>query len=336
MSRVLLFALALAAVLAALAPPAAAQAALPRPAATQAPDAAAAEPGPWQRTLTFVRRQQRDLQRDLAAAVRGLRRADSWAAAWTLVVVSFLYGVFHAAGPGHGKAVISTYILTQGADLRRGLGLTWASSMVQGLTAVILVLGLVSLLGWSRRDAGGAVGTLETASFALVALAGLWLAGRGGLRLWRGRMAPHGHEHGHGHDHAHGHAQGDHCGHDHGPTLEQMRRAGSLRAAVPIVLSIGLRPCSGAFLVLLIAESMHQRLAGLAAVLAMSAGTASTISVLAAGVRYARALPALVVRLDDRRAALAGNLLAVLGGLLIAALGAVLFLAAGGQPHPLR
>jgi len=313
---------------------AAAQSILKGPAPATSADTPATEPpGLWTRTLIYVRQQQRDLQRDLARAVRGLRQEGSLAAAWTLILASFLYGLFHAAGPGHGKAVIATYILTQGADLRRGLGLTWAASMVQGLTAIVLVLGLVSLIGWTRRQAGDAVGTLEQVSFALVAAAGLWLTLRALNRLrrmWAGRASSRDHGHDHGHDHD------EHCGHDHGPSPEQMRQATSLRTALPIILSIGARPCSGAFLVLLIAESMNLRAAGLAAVLAMSVGTASAISILAAGVRYVRALPAMVVRLEGQRAALAGNLLALAGGLAIAALGAILFLASGGGPHPLR
>jgi nickel/cobalt exporter len=56
-------------------------------------------------------------------------------AGFILVAVSFLYGVFHAAGPGHGKAVISSYVLANGATVRRGITLSFLAAIVQAITA---------------------------------------------------------------------------------------------------------------------------------------------------------------------------------------------------------
>ena len=145
--------------------------------------------GLWVKTVVFVRQKQRELHRELVAAIKTLRR-EGPAAAWPLIVLSFLYGVFHAAGPGHGKAIISTYLLTHKSALRRGIWLSTVASLTQGLTAVLLVLLLVGLIGWTRSDAHAAVGTLETVSFALIALLGLGLAGRALWSLWRGLLRP--------------------------------------------------------------------------------------------------------------------------------------------------
>jgi ABC-type nickel/cobalt efflux system permease component RcnA len=93
----------------------------------------------WARTVIYVRSQQRDLHRELAGAIKALRREGSAAAAWSLIVLSFLYGVFHAAGPGHGKAVISTYLVTHKSALSRGIWLSAVASLIQGLTAIHLV-----------------------------------------------------------------------------------------------------------------------------------------------------------------------------------------------------
>ena len=74
----------------------------------------------WSGLALEIQTLQRDLHRQLAAAIQAVRREGA-AAAGTLVVLSFLYGVFHAVGPGHGKVIISTYLLTQESQLRRGV-----------------------------------------------------------------------------------------------------------------------------------------------------------------------------------------------------------------------
>ena len=292
--------------------------------------------GLWVSTVVYVQQKQRELHRELVAAIKTLRR-EGPAAAWPLIVLSFLYGVFHAAGPGHGKAVISTYLLTHKSALRRGIWLSTAASFTQGLTAVLLVLLLVGVIGWTRSDAHGTVGTLETVSFALIALLGLGLAGRALWSLWRGviRPAAGGPAAAGGLPHGHGHGGGATCcGHAHAPNPAQIAQPLSLKTFGAIVLSIGIRPCSGAVLVLLFAEVLGLRWAGIAAVLAMSLGTAITVSALAILAVNARHLASLVAG-DGRYFALAGQAIAMLGGIVITALGASLFLGSLGPSHPL-
>ena len=315
------------------------------PAGAQAParsetGAAEAEaPGFWTSTVALVRQEQRRLHRALAGAIRLLRAEKSTAAAWSLLVTSFLYGLFHAAGPGHGKAVISTYLLTHERELKRGLLLAWAAAFVQGVTAIALVLGLVAAIGWTRRDAQAAVGTLESVSFGLIALLGAGLALRA---LWalRRRLAGRGParaDHAHGHKHEHGH-----CGHNHLPSEAQVRAATSWRASLAIILSIGIRPCSGGVLVLLFAEVLALRWAGVAAVFAMSIGTALAVSGLAIlTLLFRGAATALATPrggggwVGAQGLAIAGSTVAMLGGILIMGLGATLFLGSLGPAHPL-
>jgi len=287
----------------------------------EAPDANLS--GLWARSVIYVRNQQRDLHRKLAGAIKALRQDGSATAAWSLIVLSFLYCVFHAAGPGHGKAVISTYLLTHKSALGRGIWLSAVASLTQGLTAILLVLVLVALIGWKRSDAQAAVGTLETVSFALIALLGLGLAARALCSFGRGiatsRAAAEASEA---------------CGHSHAPDLEQLSRPLSIKSFAAVVLSIGIRPCSGAVLVLLFAEVLGLRWPGIAAVLAMSLGTAATVGVLAVLAVNFRRL-AVATAGGGRHFALAGQAVALLGGVIIMALGTSLFLGSLGAPHPL-
>ncbi|MGB2492654.1 MAG: nickel/cobalt transporter, partial [Candidatus Puniceispirillum sp.] len=225
----------------------------------------------WSEYLILVQSVQRDLHLSLSGALRNIE-ADGFGASLALIGLSFLYGVFHAAGPGHGKIVISTYLLSHESQLRRGVILSFASALVQGLTAIVIVTLAVWLLNLSMRQTRGMANDVEVASFALITLMGLMIMAS---RLWQLRKAPTAEaisgQHEHEHDHAHGH-----CDHAHGPSQSDLDAALSFRTFIGIVLSIGIRPCSGAVIVLLLAYSLDLGMVGLFAVLAMSLGTAIT------------------------------------------------------------
>jgi ABC-type nickel/cobalt efflux system permease component RcnA len=286
----------------------------------------------WGRLLAGLAAVQHDLHRELAAAMRALK-AEGEAAAWGLVWLGFVYGVFHAAGPGHGKVVISTYMLTHESRLARGLAISVLSALVQGLTAVLAVEVTVALLDLSFRDANATATHLDHLSYALVALVGLMLAAGAGRRLFARANAVR--ERAIRHD-GHGHER---CGHTHGPSAAALQLPLSWRQTVAIVLSIGLRPCSGAVLVLLFAHVLGLHWAGIAAVAAMSAGTALTVSALAAVAVYARKLALhLTAALPEGRGRMGAIVdgIACAGGLLVMALGlSLLYGGLTASPHPL-
>lgn len=290
--------------------------------------AAAAGGSLWQRGLATVHDLQRDLHRRLAVAVRGLKEGGPAAVA-LLIGISLLYGVFHAVGPGHGKAVISAYLLANEQAVRRGVLLAFLASLVQALSALLLVGVLAVVLGLAGVAVRESVGSLESASYALVALVGLWLlvsllrpAGRG--------QGDHGH-----------HAHGPGCGHAPLPdaTLPQAppvgRRGleGAFSKAAGLVLAVGIRPCSGAVLVLLFALAHGVFLAGVAATFAMALGTAATVALLAVFTLYSKRLALAAVGSNAQWVETVYRGLAFLGAGLLLVLGIALFwfsLGAGG------
>ncbi len=262
--------------------------------------------------LNWINVQQQEFYRALTGALKAMREDGS--RLWMLVGLSFLYGVFHAAGPGHGKAVISSYMLANEVALRRGVMLSFVSAMLQGFTAITVMLLVYFLLRGTSISMTDATWTLETASYALIAAFGAWLlwqkAGRrlvarlGGapahsLSSAAAAHAGHGHEHhdhhahhGHDHDHdhdhhhhAHGHAPGEvceTCGHSHAPDPALL--AGDRfdwRTAWSAVAAVGVRPCSGALIVLTFAFLNGLWLGGILSVFAMSLGTAITVAAFA-------------------------------------------------------
>jgi nickel/cobalt exporter len=289
----------------------------------------------WSALLVDVQNTQRDLHRQLASAMRAVR-AEEAAAGWTLVTLSFLYGVFHAAGPGHGKLVISTYILTQESQLRRGLLLSLIASLCQGATAVIAVSATVGFLGLSMRQAQGAATNLETLSYGLLALVGLILMVSRWRNLSKRRKNVMDNTDIKGH---HSHKHGPHCSHAHGPSLEDLEKPVSWQSISAMIASIGLRPCSGAILVLLVAYAFDLHWVGVGAVLAMSIGTAITVSLLAvisvylrkASLRMATHMPDYSIRI-----ATVIDVAGLIGGGIILLTGLLLFHASMTIPaHPL-
>ena len=118
-------------------------------------------------------------------------------AVWTLLGVSFVYGIFHAAGPGHGKAVISSYLVANEETWRRGIVLSFASALLQAFVAVAIVGIAAALLNATARQMCDAERVIELASYALIALVGarlIWVKGKGfrprGARPAAGRCTP--------------------------------------------------------------------------------------------------------------------------------------------------
>ncbi len=106
--------------------------------------------------------------------------------------LSFLYGVFHAAGPGHGKVVISSYVLANEKQYRQGMWLSFISSMLASLVAVLFIVVAAMVLNLTGDAMGNAANWIGIGSYVMVALLGLWLMIRHVFGI--------GHRHGHTHD----------------------------------------------------------------------------------------------------------------------------------------
>jgi len=288
-------------------------------------------PALWQKTVIFAIQMQRDLHKDLAAAMRAVETSGP-AAHWGLVSLGFLYGLFHAIGPGHGKVVISTYLATNESRLGQGLLLSFLSSLLQGLTAIAVVGVTAFLLERSLRSSQGTGIALEAVSYGLISMIGLFLMWRSARHLFRNRRATHDHSV----DHAAGHEDCHHC---HGPSAADLSRPLSFREIALMILSVGIRPCSGAIIVLVLAFATGLIWAGIAAVAAMSLGTGLAVAALATLSVYARksALAlAGVFSMTDRGLGRLLHAAAFIGGLLITIFGITLLKASlVVSKHPL-
>lgn len=242
---------------------------------------------------------QSEFYRQMSSTIRAAKADGS--AVWSLLGISFAYGIFHAAGPGHGKTVISSYLVANEETARRGIVLSFASALIQALVAIAIVSVGALLLNATARTMCSAERVIEIASYGLIAAFGarlVWSKGSGFLRAmktWREEAVPplvpamahiHAHDHHHAHaahddhDHHH-HVHDEHCGHSHGPEPAELAGPGGWARGLSAVLTVGIRPCSGAILVLVFALAQGLFWAGVAATLVMALGTAITVAAIA-------------------------------------------------------
>lgn len=293
----------------------------------------------WQDPVLWVRDKQQEFYGAMAGALRKVRTDRPFAAAWTLMLLSFGYGIFHAAGPGHGKTVISAWLLATENELKRGIFIAFLSSIIQSLVAIALVSVLLLIVESAGSTAKDMAGFLESASYAMIAAMGLYL-------IWTA-LRPHaGHGHGHhAHDHDHHHHEHDHdhhhghdhhvhdenCGHAHVAEPVQVRGQWSLAKAFSLAFAVGIRPCTGAILVLILANALGIYWAGVASTLVMAVGTFLTVSTIATIAVYSKKLAMRLAARDDKWLGWLAFALRVGGGVAIACVGTLLFLGSLGH-----
>jgi len=245
----------------------------------------------------------------------------------TLMLFSLAYGVLHALGPGHGKVVISTFLATHPAKLKTSMKLTLLAALLQGGVAIGLVTVMLVVLQTSSRQMHLGSYWLEKGSYLLVMALGIWVGWRALrtlfplLRPVPAKIQIHAIRPHHQHD--------EHCGcsHAHLPSAEQMERAVSGKTQALVVFSMGMRPCSGAIMMLLFSKVIGVYAWGVASAVAMAIGTAVTVSAMGFLVQRSRRLAEKLgaANGDSQRAKVVMSALALMGGVVLVLAGWLLW-----------
>jgi len=221
---------------------------------------------------------QSGFYRSLQQGVASLK--SEGAALWSLLAVGFAYGIFHAAGPGHGKGVIAGYLVADERALLKGFALSLAAALVQALVAILVVSVVALFLRATAATMNQVTKGVELASFAAVALLGALITWRKTgkvlmlLALAKNPLSAS--------------VPDMSCDHAHLPMPEDFSRLRRWRDMVGVALAAGIRPCAGALVVLVFALSQGLFAAGIAATFAMALGTALTTGAIAALAVFAK------------------------------------------------
>lgn len=228
---------------------------------------------------TYILAVQSGFYRSLQQALSAVKEHGT--AIWSLLAIGFAYGVFHAAGPGHGKGVIAAYLLADERALAKGFALSLAAALVQALVAILLVSAVAIAFRATAATMGQVTIGVETMSFAVVALLGVVLTWRksgkflGTWALSRNPLAA---------------PQAEDCDHVHIPPPDALNRMTKWRDMAGVAIAAGIRPCAGALVILVFALSQGLFAAGIAATFAMALGTAVTTGAIAALAVFAKVL----------------------------------------------
>ncbi|WP_245424061.1 nickel/cobalt transporter [Methylovirgula sp. 4M-Z18] len=286
----------------------------------------------------WILRKQSEYNLQIAAAVRATQTSP--AALWLLLAVCFAYGVFHAAGPGHGKAVVASYMLANEQALKRGIVIAAIASALQAMVAVAIIG--IAAIGFHATAPimTCATNKVELISYGGIAMLGTWLIwtkGEAFFRALQGLVAiralpalsfaagyyaappsadltcfdPHGL--GYGAIHIHDET----CGHYHAPDPRTLGDDFSWKSALLTVFAAGSRPCSGAILVLVFALAQGVFWVGVTAAFAMAVGTAITTSALASVAVLARGVALRLTGAQSRKGEVALRGLEVVAAVFI-------------------
>jgi len=252
----------------------------------------------WAAFVSTTIEWQKSLHAMLASHI-GAVSEDAVRYGGALIALSFGYGVFHAIGPGHGKAVIVTYLGTSKETAWKGIFISFSAAILQSVIAIILVSVLARVLSFKLSEVHNYGNDMALVSYVLVSLLGFMLV-VGSIRRMikssrsngqREHLLHIGHEHGHhNHNHddhsesSHSHSSNCGCSHTHVPDQHE-----SKLQTLAVIFSMGFRPCSGAIVVLIYAHLVGVYSYGVIATLMMGLGTGLSVSVIAVVTLYARA-----------------------------------------------
>jgi len=258
---------------------------------------------------------------------------DPFSHGLALIGLSFAYGVFHAVGPGHGKAVIITYLGSHRETLKRGALISLLAALLQSVVAILLIAVLANLLDSRFSDMNGYASDVTTASYVMVMMLGIFLFTSAFIRQFKLHRAKSEHNHDEHHEHQHGDSC---CGghHTHQSTPQE-----TLAKSIGVIFSMGLRPCAGAIVVLIYAHLVDAFFYGILATLMMGLGTGLSISAIALATQFVRNRFEQFAHFKNTASPFhAGYFLRMTGGIVIFLLGFSLYQAATQtlpSSHPL-
>lgn len=245
---------------------------------------------------------QRELRQQMTTYARHIQETPFGRATWQLMILSLLYGIVHALGPGHGKAIVCSYFLSRKGTVKQAFVFGNLITCLHILSAVIIILAL----SWFVDRANIAIfhlveGRLESISYLLIMIIGLVLLARTLYEWWTAI-----------------------------PDQEVQCSRATTRDMLSLSLATGLMPCPGAALILLFTLSLGVFWAGLLAMIPLALGMGLTASALGVLTVTSTGLALNVSSRTKRLFILTHRLLACIGALVITLLGASLLFGARG------
>lgn len=238
---------------------------------------------------------QQQLREKMAGLIRETKQTGNIKPFLILAVSAFIYGVLHSAGPGHGKAVALSYILSCKPSLRQGLLFGNTLALTHGLSGIILVLAVTFLFQTGMSSSLNTVTTItQMVSFSLISLLGLFILIRGILQWVRKKE------------------------------ISQEKNARFFSTPYLTAITLGIIPCPGVVMVMLFGVSLQMTWLGILLGVCISMGMASTISLIILTGMSGKAAVLSAASRYEKWLQVIERLIEIAAGILIAGLGLIL------------
>ncbi len=241
---------------------------------------------------------QHQLKAKMSELIRGVKEDGNFAPVVFLMAVAFAYGVLHAAGPGHGKVVATSYVLSHNTSVLNGILFGLCIAMIHGFSGAVGVLGLRYIIEQSVSETLTTATTItQIISFGLIFLLGLAILLKHLYVLVFSKTR------------------------DSKKTTNRPTRKGLL----PWAVAVGLVPCPAVVMVMLFCLSMEVMLLGLVLSACIALGMGATISLVVTAVVLGKS--GLMKSVSEKRATFIEGTIGLLSGTAIAAFGVIFLLA---------
>ncbi|WP_320006977.1 nickel ABC transporter permease [Maridesulfovibrio sp.] len=207
--------------------------------------------GIYSRIMFEITILQKEIRAKLTGFARDIKKDPYGKSFWMFLAFAFMYGVVHAVGPGHGKSVVCAYFISRGGSTIAAAFMSWVITLVHVGSATIAVCAAYLFLKNGMAGFEAFNRNLQTASYGLVALIGLWLFVEAVRSLFKK---------------------------DNNREKCEAKGRGSLKEIATVAFVTGIVPCPGAAIILVYTLSTGIFSAGLSAMVFLATGMAVTTS----------------------------------------------------------
>ena len=229
---------------------------------------------------------QYELNRYISTTIRAINDESSLSASLLVLGIAFVYGLVHAIGPGHGKALVALYFTSNKGDYKKAFKMGYMISIIHAISALIFTFGIFFILKTMFRQHFNDFSNIAMQISAVMIMSvGLYLI----YEAYRSKNEKEKH-------------------------LKKSAKSESM-----VAFSAGVVPCPGVMTIVLFCIVLGQYTLGILAAISMSIGMGLTISI--AGI-FSIAMNKKAGSFLDKRT----YILEMLGGSLVLLLGTFLLL----------
>jgi len=188
---------------------------------------------------------QYSLNSFISTNIRSLNDENSLSVSLLILAIAFLYGLVHAAGPGHGKALVAFYFTSNKSDYKKAFKMGYMISIIHAISVLLLTFGIFFILKTMfRKNFDEFSGEAMQISAVMIILVAIYLI----LHAIKDRDA------------------------------KEKNEKPSNKSEMAVAFSAGVVPCPGVMTIVLFCVVLGQYLLGILAAVAMSVGMGLTIS----------------------------------------------------------